>query len=34
VGREFFPLLALLLVGVLAVEALLANRFYRPTPER
>lgn len=32
VGREFFPLLALLLVGVLGVEALLANRFYRPTP--
>jgi hypothetical protein len=31
VGREFFPLLALLLVGVLGVEALLANRFYRAT---
>jgi hypothetical protein len=28
-GREFFPLLALLLACVLGLEALLANRFYR-----
>ena len=29
VGREFFPLLVLLMAGVLGIEALLANRFYR-----
>jgi hypothetical protein len=33
VGREVFPLIALLLVVILAVEQWLANRFYRDAPE-
>jgi hypothetical protein len=34
VGREFYPYLIVLLVLVLCVEYLLANRFYREQPEQ